>query len=196
MAQLRFDNFLERNGLQFEMVPMSGSEDALAGRALVASHFKHLHNADKANGSLAIDYDCLLDHPLPHGGPYLSLLGVLSRQGPRPVRIPMSLFLGEELGMNHGGLYCTITRRELAPVVEALGSIDETGFSAISQYAYARAFAAAARMGWRTIDLGGSETADLDRFKRQLGCQLLITGWRVTDASREVSLSHFADSLS
>ncbi len=174
MSYNRFENFLERNGLRFEMVPMVAPMPAETTR-LVSSHFEYLRESNKAIGSVEQDFRPMLDHFAPHGGPYCSLIGVLSRGGRE---CPVALFLGEELKPGHGGLHCTITNRDIGPATAALGELDETGFSAISQYAHARAFRAAAALGWKTVDLGGSETANLDRFKRELGALESPTVWR------------------
>lgn len=58
-------------------------------------------------------------------------------------------------------------------------ALDSRGFSAISQYCYLRLFNELMGQGIEWVNVGGSETEDLDKFKRQLGATLEPSYWAV-----------------
>ena len=86
------------------------------------------------------------------------------------------MFLGEQTGKTSGALYLNIARRDPA-VLESLGCHDATGFSAIAAFLHGQLYASLLCRGWQTLDLGGSETPSLDRFKQTIGAQPLVTTW-------------------
>lgn len=174
LAHSRFLNFLHAHDLAFELLPMQPSDYSIA-KSIVRAHFERLELAEKAIGSTAQDYDQLLRNPLPDNEQYLSLMGWICS---KHERVPVSVFLGERTGIAAGALYLTITCRDNG-ILPSIGVEDDTGFSAISQYTFARVFEAAYRRGWENIDLGGSETEDLDRFKRQMGASFHPSQWAV-----------------
>jgi len=176
LAYSRFSNFLSRSGVQYHLRPMRDT-DYQHGRKIVASHFKHLEASGKAIGSTALDYEMLLTHPLPDNSDFVSMIGYLEQDGRQT---PVSVFLGERTGENAGALYLTITQRD-ADTLRELAVDDARGYSAISQYSFGQIFACVRDRGWKTVDLGGSETADLDRFKRQMGATLHATQWVYLD---------------
>lgn len=175
LSYQRCKNFLDRNDLSFSFRQLK-VEDIVPVRRLIEDHFAILNNTRKAVGSCALDYELLLTHPLPDDARYISLVGVLHRQGRELIT---SIFLGERTSAISGGLYCSITNRDSASIQRVMRNLDPTGFTALPQYALATFFGELLARGWRTLDLGGSETADLDRFKRQMGAKELITTWRV-----------------
>ncbi len=168
-AYARFQNFLSRNDLTFELVPIQNAQQVCSGKSLVDRHFAHLENAGRAIGSTALDYEQLLNHSPANSDRHVSLVGQLRRKD--SCALPISVFLGERTSPTNGGLYCTITDRDVEFVKGQLGPMDSRGFTAIGQYVFARVFAYLLTRGWKTVDLGGSETAELDRFKQQLGCE-------------------------
>lgn len=190
-AYSRFENFLTRAGLQFDLVPISSLDHQHAAEELVASHFQHLDQSGRLVGSTALDYQQLLKSAQSPGKRYISLLGCLSRDEGKS--LPVSVFLGEQLGPSTGGLYCTISNRDSMGAMNTFGLLDDQGYSALGQYAYARLFAAVRELGWRNVDLGGSETPELDSFKQQLGCREFATAWRVITSAQYAALSEYCD---
>ena len=87
--------------------------------------------------------------------------------------------MGEDIGANTVGIYASFALRNKE--TQSLLSVDTIGFSALSQYCYFRIFDIIKKQGFRYVDLGGSETYELDRFKRQLGAKELRTYWAVID---------------
>ncbi len=174
LAYNRFTNFLQREEMEYQLCPMAPA-DYQHGREIVAQHFQHLEAGGKAIGSTALDYAQLLEHPLHDTEEYFSRIGWLIK---KKTRTPVSVFLGERTGNGIGALYLTITLRDESPA-KTLGVDAPRGFSAISQYAFGRVFLELAKRGWETVDMGGSETSDLNRFKRQMGGRLHETHWMV-----------------
>jgi hypothetical protein len=171
----RGENFMQRNGLVYMLRPYT-AVDALEVKALVHSHFEVLEQSGTAIGSCALDYQLLIDNLLDNTQRHISLVGVL-RSGEQ--EIITSIFLGEKTGESSGGLYCSITNRSPENLLRTLPDADLTGFTALPQYSLARLFGELECCGWKSVDLGGSETEDLDRFKRQMGAEELKTTWRV-----------------
>jgi len=190
-AHSRFENFLRRYGLDFRLVPFVHREHLSAAQSLIERHFKYLREAEKDIGSTSLDYERLLHYDLPHGDPYVSMIGFLSRQRGPADGIPVSVFLGERLGPSSGALYCTITLRDPAPVLQEFGLSDDVGFTALNQGGLARLFGDLRRLGWKSVDLGGSEIRKLDYFKEQMGCELLPSTWRVTTREQLGRLDEF-----
>lgn len=87
--------------------------------------------------------------------------------------------MGEDIGSNTVGIYASFALRD-QETRDSL-STNGTGFSALSRYCYLRIFDLIKRRGFRYVDLGGSETRELDRFKRELGAKELRTYWVVTN---------------
>jgi hypothetical protein len=190
-AHSRFENFLRRYGLDFKLVPFVHADHLSAAQSLVKRHFKYLQEAEKDIGSTALDYERLLHYNLPHGDTYVSMIGFLSRRQDQADGIPVSVFLGERLGPSSGALYCTITLRDPEPILQEFGLSDDVGFTALNQGALARLFGDLLRLGWKSVDLGGSEIRKLDYFKEQLGCELLPSTWCVTTREQLGRLGEF-----
>jgi hypothetical protein len=167
LAVQRFSNFLARNGLSWSLRPLAEGDLPVAAR-LVREHY-----AAQDKLLAAADCEILFREPLADGGRYVSLLGWL--RSPR-AEVPACVFLGERTGKVSGALYLNVARRDRA-VLEQLGCCDAAGFSAISAFFHAQLFARLIARGWLTLDLGGSETASLDRFKQTLGAATLVSKW-------------------
>lgn len=189
LAYKRFVNFIRRNKLDFTMRKFDSEQIELA-TGLVCNHFSQLRDAV---GSMAEDYFGILT-PQVLGLPTVhSYIGYLND-------LPISVFVGEELGAHTLGLYLSITSRNKELVLSQLGiNADEmvenlpdlikigepemvkqgTGFSAIPLFIQIAYFAKMLELGIHTIKLGGSETKDLDDMKRQLGVEPDPTYWVV-----------------
>lgn len=166
----RFRNFLDRNRLRFAIRDYTLADLEVAER-LVTHHFAILKNPV---GSTPEDYMSLLRFdPAKGGDQYFGKIGFLEDG---TVSIPALLFIGEKTGASTVALYATFANRD----VETLGGrFDPTGFSAISQYAYLRLFKTLRAQGVEWVDVGGSETEDLNTFKRQLGAKAVPSYWVV-----------------
>jgi hypothetical protein len=175
LAFQRGENFLARNGLVYKLRPYT-AVDAQEVQELVQAHFAVLEQSRRAIGSCALDYQLLLDTLLHDPARYISFVGVLRNDDQEVIA---SIFLGERTGEHSGGLYCSITNRSKDELLRVLPNVDLSGFTALPQYSLARLFGELQTQGWKSVDLGGSETEDLDRFKRQMGATEVKTTWRV-----------------
>lgn len=174
----RFENFLRSNRLAFELRPITNSRDLRLAGGIVREHFDSLEAGGKRVGSTADDYTFLLEDGLADGENTLSEMAwMLSDR----CTLPIGVFLGERVGVRRGGLYLTIARRSPS-MLDGLDIGTRRGFTAVGQYIWSRVFFRAWEMGWREVDVGGSETKSLDNFKRQLGCQERPTRWAVVGA--------------
>ena len=166
----RFSNFLERNHLSFTIRDYTMADLPVAEN-LVRHHFALLKNPV---GSTPEDYMSLLRcDPAALGDQEFGKIGFLEDG---KVSIPALLFLGEHTGGSTVSLYATFANRD-PETLDA--SFDTTGFSAISQYSYLILFKMLLDIGIEWVDVGGSETQDLDKFKRQLGATEVPSYWVV-----------------
>jgi hypothetical protein len=175
LAFNRFTNFLERNGFTFEIRDYTIADRDVAEK-LMRHHFEILKNPV---GSTPEDYLSLINcDPVFGGDECFGKIGFLVKGD---VRIPALLFLGEKTGADTVALYATFANRDS----ETLGdpSIDTTGFTAISQYSYLILFRMLIDMGITCANVGGSETEELNKFKRQLGAKEEATYWAVAPRS-------------
>ncbi|MGH8553107.1 MAG: hypothetical protein ACRERS_07415, partial [Methylococcales bacterium] len=162
LAFNRFSNFLERNGLSLAIHDYRPEHRAIAER-MVRHHFGIMTNPV---GSSPEDYLGLIHFDPEDGGDqYFGKIGFIESA---IIRIPALLFIGEKTDAVTVALYATFANRDRNSLDEA---IDATGFSAISQYAYLTLFKVLHDMGIVWVDLGGSETEELNNFKRQLGAR-------------------------
>jgi len=167
LAHHRFSNFLRRCGATCVLRPLGHFYPALE---IAREHFLR-----QGKPLTALDYELLIRTALPDGERYLSQVAWLKSDR---TELPVGVFLGEQIGPTSGALYLNVAVRNPA-LVESLQIRDRTGFSAIAAYLHAELFRQLASRGWQTVDLGGSETASLDRFKQTIGAQPLLSRWVV-----------------
>jgi hypothetical protein len=173
LAHNRFRNFLERCGAAYVIRPQKASTVPLV-LDLVRGHFEDLRRAGTTPvGSSHYDYGGLarlVPRPLDR---FRCLVGFL--EGPGWQRA-VSFFAVEDLTNDTAGCYATITRRDPGVLPP---DVDPRGYTAIASFALIEICRRMLTEGFRILDLGGSETADLDRFKRQLGAAPDPTAWAV-----------------
>lgn len=192
----RFRNFRERNKLDYHLRnALGGDRHTLAIRQwddagrIIEAHFRMLQKSGKQIGSVPEDYFGCLDIVREHFDIGDAWIGYLSG-------VPVSLFIGEDIGAESYALYATITLRDPNYVFLQLlqgnsGAwngeeicIDPEspalkGFSAITQYAYAQLLATRDWGTTKILHLGGSEHPDLNEGKRRMGAQNDPTYWVV-----------------
>ena len=168
----RFENFLRRNQLSLEIENYT-TKTRTTAENLVRRHFRLLKNPV---GSTPEDYLGLIGYDPAHGGDQcFAKLGFLCGQGRR---LPILFYMGEKTASDTLALYATFASRDTCLLTE---NIDPQGFTAISQYVYLTLFGSLYREGIRRVNLGGSETEDLNKFKRQLGASCEMSYWVVRD---------------
>lgn len=171
MAYNRFLNFLVRNELEYQIEIYNPDIHKEIAKKMIVEHFKTLGNAI---GSTPQDYFNLIDYmPKKLDDDFIRYIGFLTGQGER---IPVSLFMGERIDSDTAALYATFALRNEPSIKD---KFDPVGYSAISQYTYIRIFDLLEKMGYKYVDLGGSEVEDLNDFKRQLGANEIMTYWAV-----------------
>lgn len=173
LAHNRFRNFLDRCRATYVLRQQTAATVPLT-LDLVRGHFDDLRGAGKTPvGSSHHDYGGLA-RLIPRPGDGLRcLIGFL--EGPNWLR-PVSFFALETLRDASVGCYASITRRNPS-ILPA--TVDPRGFSAIASFALIALCQELLADGFEVLDLGGSETAELDRFKRQLGAEPAPTDWAV-----------------
>lgn len=175
LAHNRFNGFLNRNNMNLEIGLWDGLEDEQAANELVNGLFRTLEARGKRIGSSPGDYRNILDsNPAGvNGEDYIKLVGYLNADD-GSVRLPALFYAGERIDETTMALYANFSNRNPDILPEG---IDPKGFSALSQYSYVRVLAELKRRGITHVNLGGSETLDLDTFKRQLGAREVPSHW-------------------
>ncbi|MGV3590398.1 MAG: hypothetical protein ACO1PZ_01840 [Gammaproteobacteria bacterium] len=176
MVYNRFTNFLERNELTFAIRNYTLA-DLDVGEKLVRHHFSILKNPV---GSTPEDYMSLVRcDPAAVGDEHFGRIGFLERARDG-IHLPALLFLCEKTDAKTVAMYATFANRDQDMLPPAL---DPVGFSGISQYSYLMLFQQLRDMGIEQVDVGGSETEDLNKFKRQLGAAEVPSHWVVAPAA-------------
>lgn len=181
-------NFLRRTGQSFTFVPLT-EENRHVAWEIVQAHFEMLDKSGKLIGSTHHDYVGLLHSDI------LTLQAVEAHIGMLG-GLPVSVFIGESNGQNCISGYAGITLRNInyltgAPFtpseLDAI-AIDERhgvdtihkGSSAIPTYVFVRLFRKFFAEGYDYFYMGGSEHADIDRWKhKQMGAEKDPTYWAV-----------------
>lgn len=155
-----FGNCQTRMGKEYRLIEGINNAQAIE---LIRAHFKKLGETGKQIGSTTDDYSGIFDGSLD------SIPGVYRYSGYLDEEL-VSVFVAEKLSEQRVGLYTSISLREGR----------EMGFNALPSYGYITFFARLQELGFEEVLLGGSETLDLDRFKRmKLGAQPDPTCWVV-----------------
>lgn len=180
LAYNRFDNFLMRNNLSLVLEDYTSAHQRVA-ESIVIHHFDTLKNPV---GSTPEDYfNIVRYHPNGADPSYFGKIAFLRSNAnstdATPLNLPISLFIGAKTDAHTLALYATFALRDVDILPE---TIDSSGFSAISQFIYLRLFKSLITQGINAVNVGGSETEDLDRFKRQLGARHQPSFWVVKPA--------------
>ena len=167
----RFKNFLSRSKFKWKW----SRYNPIEAKNIVENHFKTLEEKHKRIGSMPEDYYNLLETN------YSNKFSIIGKITKADIEIPISVFIGEKTAENKLAIYCSISRRNPELIQELETNNELEGFTALSAYALLNCFAEIKiRMPEiEEIDLGGSETADLNAFKRRLGCKNNPTYWVV-----------------
>lgn len=169
----RFGNFLKRNAIELEPAPFN----AIDAKSIIHDHFRDLQHKAKRVGSTAEDYYALLEADLTRPSCFSLMLSARRRQE----RWPVSVFVGEKTTPDTMALYCSITRRKPETWQQRLALTPDsmTGFSALGTYVFWQAFGQLKKRFPEVtrVQLGGSETAELDAFKRRMGAIAEPTYW-------------------
>lgn len=178
MANNRFENFLTRCDYQLKIIDYNLKYQDIAEK-LVIRHFGSLKNPV---GSTPEDYFNIVRYQPPENcQQYFAKIGFLQPTSQNAIdldegSIPIMLFIGEKVAADKVAFYATFALRD----TDVLPShIDTRGYSAISQYCYLQLFNMLMKQGVEWVNVGGSETDDLDKFKRQLGATLEDSYWAV-----------------
>jgi|GEM_PF-5361096 len=174
MAFKRFENFLSRNGLEFcmkRLMSEDSEKNCKIAMEIIRSNFARM---DNHICSVAEDYLGICDPRIFRLPDIHAYVGYLAR-------VPIAVFIGEEIAGGSVGLYTAITLHDARQVLPELGIAPESqkamGFSAVSMAAQMHYFANLLAKGITTVKLGGSETKELDDQKRQLGAKEDETYW-------------------
>ena len=199
----RFENFLARNGLTWRWEEIKPG-DYRTAEAIIGDHFSLLERQGKRIGSMAEDYYGLTRMAI-------GISGVDAKLG-YVANVPVSAFISETISPANAenraeGMYCTITLRDEALILQKLGLDPEElvanqsqmiepgetekvqrkrGVSAIAQFFQLAYLAELAKKGMQVAKMGGSETHEHDTAKARLGAGLDTTVWAFLGGSGEI----------
>jgi hypothetical protein len=172
LASNRFDNFLKRNGLEYNLRRYHGKEDHDTAKLIIRKHFEMLRKMGRQISSVPEDHYNSIDPNLTKLNSVFSYLGFLDDC------VPVSLFVGEKVSDRRVALYTPFTIRN---VDEILGNEPERkrGLTAMPIGAYLTLFEDLKSNGIEEVLLGGSELKSLDDFKREMGAKPDPSYWTV-----------------
>lgn len=174
-----FTKFLQKNQLTFELQPYTNDMQEMA-RQVVQNHFANLDDRQKAVGSTAADYENIItaDPEKLHNADTHFYVGMLKNKN--GCSVPIAFYALEKIGPDTVAGYATITNYSQHSVQPIMGeNPDFTGFTSIKSYVEGQVMYEMKEKGYRHMELGGSETRDLDRGKQRFGAQNVDTYWLV-----------------
>lgn len=165
-------NFLERNSIEFNLVPLLGNEEV--GFQIVHHQFNELKKSGKNVTSSPEDHRGLFSEPILSLKSVHAYLGVFTQSGKD---FPVSVFVSDDVSKNVAAVYLGVSFRDQSVLEEKFQIKDISGFSALSSFTYAESFRKLIIEGFETLDLGGSEHASLNQWKRYMGAKHNPTYW-------------------
>jgi hypothetical protein len=175
-AYNRFNNFLENYSLEFNFYEYTNDHRPFAWE-IVCNNFNLFH---RKGNSVQEDYYNLLNHAYCDNKQIFSYLGFLENEN---LKIPVALFIGERISDDCVALYATLAMTKKVP--NELNANYAKGYTALSQYCYIKIFDILSSHGINYVDLGGSESEELNTFKRQLGAKEKKTFWAIKILKKE-----------
>lgn len=170
LAMNRFNHFLDDNKMTFKLDLNSYSEtEKEVTDALVNEFFEGKRKFDDVVGSSPEDYSPLIQSKPEgeNGKDYFSYIAkVVDQSG---FEIPVGCFVAEKTAPDKVGFYCTISNR-----FDEYFNDKTTGpgrFTAVSQYCHMNVFMEFYKAGIKKVDIGGSETWNLNDFKKRMGAR-------------------------
>lgn len=176
----RFQNYLERNSLDFILEPYDYSvRHCDIAKLIVTRYFASRSERGGVVGSSPEDYfPIIFQKPKGiNGQDYFAYIGRLrAMHGTGKTDVPVAFFVGERLGpKDRAGLYATITSRFEEDATRA--GLPADGYTALPQFCTLEVLKQMFLAGIKVVDIGGSETEGLDTQKRQLGGRPEKTYW-------------------
>lgn len=171
-AYARFENFLNRKSSKYYLVKINEGNLRTAV-SIIKAHFNMLKKAGKDIGSSPEDHFNAVDKKMLLNSQVHGYIGYFDDT-------PVSVFIGESISKETFALYTPFTLRDPETLKKFIDTDEDgllVGITAMPTYAYILLLAEVRKLGFTHIDLGGSEIADLNRFKRQLGGESRATYW-------------------
>jgi hypothetical protein len=178
-SRQRVIRLLQDTSSEITFVPITNEEQIGIAGEIVRMHLGAIDRRGKLVGSAPDDYEGILQPEimaLPSVRAYLGYLNAL----------PVSVLIGEMTGSDTAGLYAAITLRDQEYVGKAIPGYDpdrHPTFSPLSTYMIYNYLEMMDSEGITTLDLGGSEHTELNKWKRHLGAATMPTYWAYLDSN-------------
>lgn len=169
----RMARLFDETGTSFRLERINTDEQMHEASKIVKMHLEAIWQKGKIVSSSPEDYEGILQPEilsLPSVRAYLGLLN----------NLPVSVLIGDKTGPDSVGMYAAITLRDPAYVGGAINGYDlskHPRLSALSTFMIYSFTQELHRENVQTLDLGGSEIAELNKWKRHLGAGLNTSYW-------------------
>ncbi len=171
-------HFLERNGLGFRLEPLLGK--TRPAYELIRHQLDSLKQHGKSVTSSPEDHKGLIKRSILTLDSTHAYIGYISND---VGQVPISVFIASDVGNSTCAVYLGASLRDIKVLHEHSMVNDETGFTALSTFAYVEAFKKIIELGFDTLDLGGSEHSSLNQWKRYVGAEQRPSYWAFTTGS-------------
>ncbi len=169
----RMVRLFDNTGSRFSLVKIETREHIEKASEIVRMHLGAIDRKGKLVSSSPEDYEGILQPEILTLPSVRAFLGCIND-------LPVSVLIGDMTGLGTAGLYAAITLRDQEYVGAAINDYDTTKhprLSALSTFAIYSYLKHLGENGVVDIDLGGSEHADLNKWKRHLGAEYQPTYW-------------------
>jgi hypothetical protein len=169
----RMIRLFDETDSRFSLVKIESEEHISQAGEIVRMHLGAINNRGKLVSSSPEDYEGILQPEILHLPSVRAFLGCINE-------LPVSVLIGDMTGPDSAGLYAAITLRDLDYVGSAINGYDTAQhprLSALSTFVIYSYLKRLGDEGVLDLDLGGSEHADLNKWKRHLGAEYQPTYW-------------------
>jgi hypothetical protein len=158
---------------RFSLVQIRTGEQIEKASEIVKMHLGAIDRKGKLVSSSPEDYEGILQPEILRLPSVRAFLGCIND-------LPVSVLIGDMTGPSSAGLYAAITLRDHNYVGGAINGYDTSThprLSALSTFMIYSFLKKLGDEGVQDLDLGGSEHADLNKWKRHLGAEYQPTYW-------------------
>lgn len=169
----RIRRLFEDTNSRFTLVRIRSQDHISEAEKIVRMHLGAIDRRGKLVSSSPEDYEGILQPEILSLRSVRAFLGCIND-------LPVSVLIGDTTGEHSAGLYAAITLRDEAYISKAIPSYDTSHhprLSALSTYVIFTYLKELNAEGIHHLDLGGSEHADLNKWKRHLGAKARPTYW-------------------
>lgn len=169
----RMVRLFDDTGTEFRLERLETDVQMGEASKIVRMHLGAIGQKGKIVSSSPEDYEGILQPEILSLPSVRAYLGVLNG-------LPVSVLIGDMTGLESAGMYAAITLRDHDFVGAAINGYDPSTHPRLSALSTFMIYSYIEKLhyeGVKTLDLGGSEIAELNKWKRHLGAEYQPSYW-------------------